>query len=150
MARSQRTVQRPTGVTVFAVLEIIFTVMSFLFWIFVALVSAIVQLVPEAKQMMGAALAEAEVSIAYLAVTAVVSVMVSVAGFIAAMGALKLRVWGRKMMMVVAGFSILYGIVNQVAFNQIETGFFFLLPGLVYNGLILWYFNRKDVKAVFS
>lgn len=134
----------------FAVLEIIFTVMSFLFWIFVALVSAIVQLVPEAKQMMGAALAEAEVSIAYLAVTAVVSVMVSVAGFIAAMGALKLRVWGRKMMMVVAGFSILYGIVNQVAFNQIETGFFFLLPGLVYNGLILWYFNRKDVKAVFS
>lgn len=138
--------QRPTGVTVFGILEIIFSGFT-IFSTLISLLTAVAM--PQVFSMYGAGY------IWYIYVSLVVSFLVGVGGLCAGIGILMLKEWARKLLLGIGIFAVVTGLVNVIlSFTYAGVfGMFSLfgfILGLVYYGLIFWYFLKPDVKAVFS
>ncbi|MCK4533855.1 hypothetical protein KAU39_08720, partial [bacterium] len=76
-------------------------------------------------------------------------------GFIGGIALLKLKEWGRKLVVIMSlGFTLclLYKIVTQASYFKISTGLSLISTGLslVFYVLIIYFFTRHSVKKQFK
>ena len=97
------------------------------------------------------------VSLAHYIFSLIYSLTISILGLVAGIGILVLKPWARKLLLSLALIVIPVGTANLI-FTSVKytdlslimgttLGFIF---GLVYYILVLWYFNKANVKKVFS
>jgi len=128
---------KPRGVTIFGIIEII----SGLFGIFVGTLSFFVSPI----------LSSMQPQIVNLIFLAIVSLILGAFVIVAGIGVLLLKKWARKLIIILAIFSILLS-----SFNTIVAGVFslstvlFLFLGIIYNAILIKYFVSEKVKQVFE
>ena len=142
--------KKPVGVTVFGILQIVFGALSVITMFFAFIAMILIYNIPEFQELVTAG----EMNVPYTIFSAIMSSVIGAIGIVSGIGVLILKSWARKLLMGLAIFVILFGIVNLIMVYTLEMGFWNTLLGYVigavYYGLILWYFNRKHVKAAFT
>jgi hypothetical protein len=137
------TTQRPTGVTILAVLQFIGGILSLFVGIsgilFGGLMAAgVAGDVPEVA-------AAAEYG-PLLVAGGVVAIISGIIGLIAGYGLFTLKGWGWILAFVFSALNIIRSILNLVAGVNIPGA----IVGIVISGLILYYLNRPHVKRAFG
>ena len=142
--------EKPAGITVFGILQIIFGSITILTMILV-LVSFLILSQLEGLQEI---FSEIDVNLPYTIFTTIVSMLIGITGLVAGINVLRLKSWARKLLLGLAIFVISFGVVNLIVMYSMGISITGNIPGLVlgavYYGLIIWYFNKKKVKTYFK
>ena len=134
---------KPSGVTVFGVLETIFSGLAILGTLFSLILVPII-----------AAVTPGLPSTAYLIISGLIGLALAVVGLVEGIGLLASKKWARKLAIVLACITILVAIINLVVNIALALGIAAAIAGFVigvaYRILILWYFHRPNVVKYFA
>lgn len=137
---------RPVGLTVFGILNIIFS--SF---------AIIGQIISVFTYSLFGSLMPQYYTLAFLIYSGVVSTLISVSLLIAGIGTLRNRKYSRKLTIWTEIISIVIGAINLAylifalgQWNLILSGVIGFIFGLIYPILIFWYFNTPKVKEFYK
>ncbi|NQV92033.1 hypothetical protein HQ489_06175 [Candidatus Woesearchaeota archaeon] len=142
--------ERPTGVTVFAVLEILAGLFSLVGGLFVFLGVAALSFLGDAFG--------ATTSISgdvWLVTSTMLGITLGLLSLIGGIGLFIMKKWSRFLIMTVAVFTLIVGLISLIM-SFIESGLggilsiFGFVITLVYNGLLLWYFRKEDIHHHFD
>ncbi|MCF7866201.1 hypothetical protein K9L67_04545 [Candidatus Woesearchaeota archaeon] len=142
--------KKPGGIIAFGVIHIILYSLS----IISLLISLFIGEFERTAQITGYPLT-------YLIISSIISLVIGATALTSAISILSLKEWGRKMIRIVAMFIIVYGFINTIYASinlsnmpmsgiLIGTTIIVYLIGTAYQGTIIWYFGRKEVKKIFS
>lgn len=138
--------ERPTGVTVLAVLSYIGCGLLVIFAICSVVFSSFIAAIMKNNPMGGTIAAGVGV------VAAVVFFCIAVIAFALGWGLWNLKNWARLVTLVITGIRLLLGtysaIFSLLHFNILALVFIIIVLGI--NGLIFWYLLQPDVKQAFG
>ena len=127
--------QRPTGVTILAILEIIGGVFSLLGGMGNIIAAVSVTAIP----IIGAALGPLLITIG------IVLILLGVLAFIVAYGLLKGRGWAWTLALILAIIGIIQGVIGLMM-----AGGFVAIIGIIINAVVIYYLTRPHVKQFFG
>jgi uncharacterized membrane protein (DUF2068 family) len=133
--------QRPTGVTILAVLQIIGGLLSLLFGLSGLLFGG-AMVATDAAEATGAPLDMGPV----MMTVGIASVIIGLIGLIAGYGLFTLQGWGWLMAIVFAAANVLRNLVSLVQGINVPGA----IIGIVVSGLIIYYLYRPNVKRAFG
>jgi hypothetical protein len=144
--------KRSVGVTVFGVLFIVFNIVGL---ISLLVAPAMLQAVVDAGGATPELQAQADATREQLESGMGAAVTLGIMGFGAGVGLLLLQRWARALTLSLAGISILWTIINMFRAGPLPPGqewvvILGLLPTFAWNGVVIWYFLRPNVKAQFA
>ncbi|MFC1731388.1 hypothetical protein ACFL6I_13795 [candidate division KSB1 bacterium] len=141
--------ERPTGVTVFGILLIVFSsftlITMVLSTLFIAFASSAIG--------MDTILAGTGGNLTYFIITVVVSFLIAFGGLFSGITLLMMKRWARQFVLGFAICVVAFGILNIIILIILDAqiwGQLISFPiGLVFYGLIFWYFTQKHIKRAF-
>jgi uncharacterized membrane protein (DUF2068 family) len=135
------TSQRPTGVTILAVIQLIGGALSLLFGIS-SLFFGGLMVVSDA-----AATAGSEIEMGpILLLAGVLAIISGVIGLLAGYGLFTLKGWGWTLAMLFAVINIIQNVLSLIQGANIAGA----IVGIVISGLIIYYLNQSNVKRAFG
>ena len=142
---------RPTGVTVIAVLCFIGTAFLLIVGILAFFGGAVIgALIGSAAQVQGSGAGAAGAGLgAFIgAIVGVVFLVMSAVQFTCGIGLWKLKEWGRMLTIVLSAIGAVLAFFNLLHFHPITM--FFVLIRIAVSVLIIWYLSQPQVRAAFA
>ena len=139
-----RNMERPTGVTTFATLEILLGVYGFIIGILGLFFASILgSFAPEVSNEI------------FLVTFGLLGITLSLLSLVAGIGLFMMKKWSRFLVMTVAGFTILINLTNFVISFTVWGllaifGIVTVVLSLIYNIALLWYFKKEEVHHLFD
>lgn len=150
---------KPKPIKIIAILILVFSGLALMGTAFRLLSLFILSLiVPDSvSASFASALSQGGYTSTYFLITTSISSFLDMLFVIGAIGLLKYRGWGRKMVIYTAiGFllesfgSIIYSGVSGTSLVSTLSSISGFIVGMIIYGLMIFYFNKKDVKKAFS
>jgi len=139
---------RPTGVTVIAVLAFVGTAFLVIFGILAFLGGAFIgAMIGSGVQAQGSGAAGAGLGAFIGAIIGVIFLVMAAVYLICGIGLWKLKEWGRMLTIVITAIGMVLALFNLLHFHPITM--FFILVRLGIGGLIIWYLSQPQIKAAF-
>jgi len=155
--------EKPVGIIIFGVAQIVFSSITILTGI-IGLISLIAMLSMsgvfngEIQPIISASTSNITISISLI----IVSLILGILGLTAAIGLISMKNWGRKLLTITAISILVVAIVNTAIIpvtsttvaaawiiSMVLAGVFFIFKAGYYITL-MWYINKKDIKALFK
>lgn len=76
----------------------------------------------------------------------IIAMLISLCNVISGIGLLRLKNWARWLTIVIMGISVVWLMIDVVARGTLIRAIY----GLIFSGVVLWYFLRPSVKAQFQ
>ncbi|MBE9140230.1 hypothetical protein IQ254_24025 [Nodosilinea sp. LEGE 07088] len=134
-------IQRPTGVTILAVLQFIGGVLSLLFGLSSLFFGGLM------VASYAAATAGAEINMGpVLLIAAVVAIISGLIGLLAGYGLFTLKGWGWTLAMVFSVINVISNVLGLIQGGSVPGS----IVGIVISGLIIYYLNQSNVKRAFG
>lgn len=134
------TVQRPTGITILAVLQLIGGALTLLFGLSSVFLGGTLFAAGVVQEGAPAGVGGVMFGIG------IASIIVGIFGLIAGYGLFTLKGWGWTLAIFYSLFNILQGIISLFQGTNIPGS----IVGLVISGLILYYLNQSNIKRAFG
>lgn len=139
--------EKPTGVTIFGIVHIVVSAWSLISTIGILIVLTVI---PALSKMTAQLLPQW-----YLLSSSILGLFIAGAGLAAGIGVLMLKPWARMLLIIVAVFALVVGLMSLI-YSIATMGVLGMLGivgyviAAVYYGLMLWYFNTAPVRAAFN
>ncbi|MFH1586042.1 MAG: hypothetical protein ABIB79_04700 [archaeon] len=162
MAKAKK-VNKPVGILIFGIAEIVFSVISVLLFISGLFLMLALTGIADAEGMGELNQIFFQEYIGMTIGLYIISLGISISSFIGAIGLLKSREGGRKILIIAAIASISIDVISSIM--EFIPGTSSIVPGMgimmafsitiglipiAYNGVLIWYLNKKNVKEYFQ